>query len=66
MAEAPTPKKVGHFTVSEKGPRTWIDCEKCGIGMEAKGFGPIPRDVMIDTFVKQHAHAPKKARARRG
>ena len=62
MADAPAPQVVGHFTVSEKGARTWIDCTKCGIGMEAKGFGPIPRDVMIETFVKQHAHAGVKRR----
>lgn len=69
MAPEPEVQTVGHFTVTEskKGPdRVWVECGKCGIAMEVgESFGPIPGDVMIETFVKQHAHAGVKRRGSR-
>lgn len=49
-----------YVTVTAKGDRFDAQCSKCGMGMDVgEWMGPIPGRVMIDQFVKQHAHKRK-------
>lgn len=64
QATEPTVLKVGHFTITEKpGGRVDVECGICKNGLETgPSFGPIPGEVLVVEFAKQHAHAPRKAR----
>lgn len=55
--------RVGHITITKKRDRMDGACSICntGIGVGAS-FGPIPGDVLLAEWIKQHTHQPKGAR----
>ena len=54
---------VAHITIAVKGDRIDAECAKCGQGIDVGAhFGPIPGDVLVAEWIKQHAHKPKKGK----
>lgn len=54
---------IKHITITVKGDRIDCDCSICGLGMDVGAtFGPIPGDILIAEWVKQHTHKPKAKR----
>jgi len=52
---------VGHITMTGKpGGRVDAECGVCGQGIDVPPtFGPIPQDIMLAEWVKQHLHRGK-------
>ena len=68
MSTAPNPDgsvTIGHITVTPKGERLDASCAKCGQGMETGAmFGPIPGEVMVIEWAKQHTHTGRAGKAK--
>ena len=56
---------IGHLTIKPvAGNKIESDCSICHLGITIpERFGPIPGDVMLAEWIKQHAHTPKKAKS---
>ena len=57
---------AGHVTVKITRDHYDAKCSICHMGMTCgPTFGPIPGDVMVAEWVKQHAHKAKPKRGKR-
>lgn len=55
---------VGHITLTRKpGDRMDGECSICQTGINVgPSFGPIPGDVLLAEWIKQHTHTKKGAK----
>lgn len=54
------PITFGHITITPKGDRLDAFCAKCQTGIEVgPTFGPVPGEVLLAEWVKQHKHTSK-------
>lgn len=56
---------AAHIRITVTADHYDAECSICRIGVKCgPKFGPIPGEILIEEFVKQHAHKPKPERNR--